>query len=132
MQLRKTMFITALLGSTIAATAFAENSSITGCSPTAQRAQSENGAAGSMNMANHKTEAEGGAGGNWQPTPGSAVQRTEAQAGGSANHKTEAEGGAGGNWQPTPGSAVQRTEAMAGSTGPFNPATRPAASAPCN
>ncbi|HEX3403009.1 MAG TPA: hypothetical protein VHT74_22045 [Acetobacteraceae bacterium] len=49
-----------------------------------------------------------------------------------ASQKTEAEGGAGGNWQPTPGSAVQRTEAMAGSTGPFNPATRPAASAPCN
>jgi hypothetical protein len=47
--------------------------------------------------ASQKTEAEGGAGGNWQSTPGTAAQ------------KTEAEGGTGGNWQAAP--SAQKTEA---------------------
>ena len=77
-----------LLGSTIAMPAFAYTP---GC-PASQR-----------------TEAEGGAGGNWQAAPGATAQ------------KTEAEGGAGGNWQSGPKAAAQKTAA----------ATQQASVAPC-
>ncbi len=72
--------------------------------------------------ATQKTEAEGGAGGNWQAKPGAATQKTEAEGGAggnwqkqaSATQKTEAEGGSGGNWQAKPGAGVQKTEAEGG------------------
>ena len=72
-----------------------------------------------------RTEAEGGAGGNWQPTPGTG-----------AAQRTEAEGGAGGNWQPTPGTgAAQRAETNAapGANRPTaqGDTTRMASAEPC-
>ena len=81
MEARKTFLAALLLGSVVAMPAFAYTP---GC------------------PASQKTEAEGGAGGNWQSTPGAAAQ------------KTEAEGGAGGNWQSAPGAGAQKTAAAAG------------------
>jgi hypothetical protein len=57
-------------------------------------------AASGCNQSAQKGEAEGGAGGNWQQTPG---------------QKAEAEGGAGGNWQQSP-DAAQSAQANAGGT----------------
>ena len=78
MKARTSVIAACLLGSTIAMPAFAYTP---GC-PASQR-----------------TEAEGGAGGNWQAAPGATAQ------------KTEAEGGAGGNWQSGPGAGAQKTAA---------------------
>jgi hypothetical protein len=103
MEIRKTLLAALLLGGVTAMPAFADT---LGC-PTSR-----------------KTEAEGGAGGNWQPTPGAAKQKTEAEGGAGGNwqvtpgavaQKTEAEGGAGGNWQLAPGAGAQKTAAAAGS-----------------
>lgn len=59
-------------------------------------------AASGCNQSAQRSEAEGGAGGNWQQTPG---------------QKAEAEGGAGGNWQRSPGAAQSaRTQANVGGT----------------
>jgi hypothetical protein len=77
----KRAFVAILLGSTFAVTSVAAPAATTGC---------------------QKTEAEGGAGGNWQLSPGAGTQ------------KTEAEGGAGGNWQQSPGAGIQKTEAKRG------------------
>lgn len=97
MHIRKTIVAALLLGSTIAMPAFAYTP---GC------------------PASQKTEAEGGAGGNWQSTPGASGQKTEAEGGAGGNwqagpgiaaQKTEAEGGAGGNWQSGPGAVAQKT-----------------------
>ena len=99
MHIRKTVFAALLLGSTIAMPAFAYTP---GC------------------PASQKTEAEGGAGGNWQTASGAPAQKTEAEGGAGGNfqagpsataQKTEAEGGAGGTWQPGSGAAAQKTAA---------------------
>ena len=113
----KMTFAALLLGTTIVGASYAQNTATPGCPAGTQRLEGEGGAGGNwqpspgsavqQTAAASKTEGEGGAGGNWQPSPGSAVQRT---AGAS---KTEGEGGAGGNWQPSPGSAVQQTASAA-------------------
>ncbi len=111
MEVRKTVLAALLLGSVVAMPAFAYTP---GC------------------PASQKTEAEGGAGGNWQSTPGAASQKTEAEGGAGGNwqaasgataQKTEAEGGAGGTWQAAPGAGAQKTAAAAG--------TQQAAVSPC-
>lgn len=88
-----------LLGSTIAMPAFAYTP---GC-PASQKTEAEGGAGGNWQTAPgktaQKTEGEGGAGGNWQTAPGATAQ------------KTEGEGGAGGNWQSAPRAAAQKTAA---------------------
>jgi hypothetical protein len=78
MQVRTTILTALLLSGTIVMPAFADT---TGCATAL------------------KTEAEGGAGGNWQSAAGASAQ------------KTEAEGGAGSNWQSAPGAAAQKTAA---------------------
>ena len=104
----KMAFAALLLGSTFGMTSVAAYAATPGCPSATQ-----------------KTEAEGGAGGNWQAKPGAATQKTEAEGGAggnwqrqaSATQKTEAEGGAGGNWQAKPGASVQKTEAEGGAGG---------------
>jgi hypothetical protein len=91
MKMRKTALAALLLGSVVAMPAFAFTP---GC------------------PASQQTEGEGGAGSNWQSSPGAAAQRTEG------------EGGAGGNWQSPPGANAQKTAAAAG--------TQEAAVSPCN
>ncbi len=81
MQVRTTILTALLLGSTVVMPAFADT---TGCATS------------------QKTEAEGGAGSNWQSAAGASAQ------------KTEAEGGAGSNWQSAPGAAAQKTAAAGG------------------
>jgi hypothetical protein len=102
MEMRKTVLAALLLGSVVAMPAFAYTP---GC------------------PASQKTEGEGGAGGNWQPSPGAGAQKTEAEGGAGGNwqtaprgaaQKTEAEGGAGGNWQVAAGTGAQKTAAAAG------------------
>jgi hypothetical protein len=99
MHIRKTVVAALLLASTVAMPAFAYTP---GC------------------PASQKTEAEGGAGGNWQSTPGATAQKTEAEGGAGGNYKagpsasaqkTESEGGAGGTWQPGTGAVAQKTAA---------------------
>ena len=95
----KMTFAALLLGTTMVGAAYAQNAPSPGCP------------AGTIASAAHKTDSEGGSGGNWQEKPGAGVQRTEAVA--SASHKTDSEGGSGGNWQEKPGAGVQRTSAIA-------------------
>ena len=84
----KMAFAALLLGSTFGMTTVAAYAATPGCPSATQ-----------------KTEAEGGAGGNWQAKPGAAAQKTEAEGGAgggtqqSFTRKTEAEGGAGGGTQ---------------------------------
>ncbi|HLY91111.1 MAG TPA: hypothetical protein VKQ27_19160 [Acetobacteraceae bacterium] len=112
----KMAFAALLLGSTFGMTTLAAHAATPGCPSATQ-----------------KTEAEGGAGGNWQGKPGAATQKTEAEGGAggnwqkqaSATQKTEAEGGAGGNWQGKPGASVQKTEAEGGA------GTQQASAQPC-
>ena len=60
MQLLPKMALAALLlGSTLAGTAFAANDT-TGCPPGTQKAESEGGGVGSVNLATRKAESEGG------------------------------------------------------------------------
>jgi hypothetical protein len=102
----KMAFAALLLGSTIGMTTLAAHAATPGCPSATQKTEAEGGAGGNWQAkpgaAAQKTEAEGGAGGNWQAKPGAAAQ------------KTEAEGGAGGNWQAKPGGGVQKTEAEGG------------------
>jgi hypothetical protein len=127
---RSTAVATALLFATMTAIPHHVAAATSGCDQGPQRTEAEGGAGGNWQPtpgtgAAQRTEAEGGAGGNWQPTPGTG-----------AAQRTEAEGGAGGNWQPTPGTgAAQRAEANAapGANRPTaqGDTTRMASAEPC-
>ena len=62
----KMTFAALLLGTTMVGASYAQNAPSTGCP------------AGTIASAAHKTDSEGGAGGNWQQSPGAGVQRTSA------------------------------------------------------
>jgi hypothetical protein len=76
--LRNATFAALLFGTTICASALADNPTATGCRPGVARAEAEGGGVGSVSIATRKTEAEGGGVGS----VGNASRKAEAEGGG--------------------------------------------------
>jgi hypothetical protein len=115
--LRNATFATLFIGATIAASAHADNTLVTGCSGSIARTDSEGGGVGyqpAPGAGVRRTESEGG-GVGYQPAPGAGVRRAEAEGGGAA----------------TTNMATHKTEAAADSVASADQPARPAASAPC-
>ena len=75
--LRNATFVALLFGTTICASALADNLA-TGCRPAVARAEAEGGGVGSVNSATRKAEAEGGGVGSIS----NATRKAEAEGGG--------------------------------------------------
>ncbi len=111
--LSRTAFAAALLGSTLAAPAFAASPDTTGCPPGLHRAEAEGGGVGSVNAATRKAEGEGGGVGSVN----AATRKAEGEGGGvgsvnAATRKAEGEGGGVGSVN----AATRKAEAEASPT----------------
>jgi hypothetical protein len=76
--LRNATFAALLLGTTVCASALADNPIATGCRPAVARAEAEGGGVGTVNNATRKAEAEGGGVGSVS----AATRKAEAEGGG--------------------------------------------------